>query len=315
MASSTVNRELRTYSPMNRYHTLARAWLEEVTEEDLIAYEGLPGLSCALPAHGEDPLTDLAVDFQRLFGFNVPPYESVFLDPSAMLMAPATARVEAFYRQAGWHPPGDARVGAADHLGLELWLLGDLMGSGRLDMAQALVQGHLAYWLPVLARTLARLDAHAFYAALADETVDAVLALLRPPPGDVAFPELPPAPRYLGHGMPEPAEEDDTGPGLKKLVRHLLTPRLAGLYLTRDDLGRLSKRLQLPPVMSSRQRMLTQLFRLAGEYDEVEGLLAGLGAILAAEDAAYAQLAERYPAWAPYARLWQARLEATRALV
>jgi TorA maturation chaperone TorD len=300
----------------NRFHILARAWLEEVQEEDLIAYEGLPGLSCALPSRGEDTLTELAVAFQQAFGFNVPPYESVFLDPSAMLMAPATARVEACYRRMGWTPPASVRVGAADHVGLELWLLGDLMQAGRVEEARALTRDHLAFLLPLLANALSRLSPHAFYAALAEESVDAVLALLDEAPAHLALPELPPRPRYLASGMPEPPDQaDEGGPGLKALADHLLTPREAGLFLSRDDLGRMSRRLHLPPVMSSRRAMLLNLFRRAGEYDEVEGLVSALGELLAAADEAYTRLAARYPAWQPYARLWRERLAATRQLL
>ncbi len=297
----------------NRYHLLARAWLQEVTEDDLVDYEGYPGLSCALPAHGEDPITDLAVEYQRLFGFNAPPYESVYLDPSAMILAPATERVQAFYARVGWTPPAGARVAAADHIGLELWLLGDLMQAGRLHDARALVQNHLAFWLPLLAHTLTRIGSHPFYAALADESVDAVLALLDQAPPPLALPDLPPRPRYLAAGMAEPLTQEESGPELKELVRRLLTPREAGLYLTRDDLGRISRRLQLPPVMSDRRAMLTRLFRLAGEYDEVGGLLDALNQVL--DDAAgyYQGLAARFPGWEPYARLWQGQVESTRA--
>ncbi len=300
-------------SPMNRYHTLARAWLQEVTEEDLIAYEGLPGLSCALPAHGEDPITDLAVAYQHLFGFNAPPYESVYLDPSAMILAPATERVEAFYARRRWTPPAGARVAAADHIGLELWLLGDLMQAGRVHDARALVQNHLAFWLPLLAHALTRVDAHPFYTALADESVDAVLPLLDQAPSPLALPELPPRPRYLAAGMAEPMPQQAAGPELDELVRKLLTPRDAGLYLTRDELGRMSRRLQLPPVMSDRRAMLIRLFRLAGEYDEVGGLLDVLNQVLDDAMGYYQGLAGRFPPWEPYARLWQGQVARTRA--
>ena len=53
------------------------------------------------------------------------PYESVFVDPSAMLDAPATARVVTLYKRAGWAPPPGARVAAMDHIGLELRALAD----------------------------------------------------------------------------------------------------------------------------------------------------------------------------------------------
>ena len=100
-------------------------WLEEVRSDDAATIAGLPELAHALGSTDAVALTDLAVEYQRLFGSNLPPYESVFVDPTAMLMAPATSRVRALYQQAGWTPPADVRAGALDHLGLELLALAD----------------------------------------------------------------------------------------------------------------------------------------------------------------------------------------------
>ena len=67
---------------------LSHFWLEELRIDDLSLLQSLPELAETLPQTGTAELTDLSVEYQRLFGFNLPPYESVFIDPSAMLMAP-----------------------------------------------------------------------------------------------------------------------------------------------------------------------------------------------------------------------------------
>jgi len=161
-----------------------------------------------------------------LLSFDVPPYESVFLDPSGLLLAPATARVEATYARLRWQPP-HARVGAPDHVGVELALVADLLGAGRLDDAGQVIRQHVAFWVPLLVFTVQRLTPDKFYAHLAEATLQA----------------LPPPPHYEAHGMPAPPDDEAVGPGLRDLVRHLLTPRLAGMYLTRDDIGQLAQHL------------------------------------------------------------------------
>ncbi|RME10021.1 MAG: hypothetical protein D6802_10470 [Ardenticatenia bacterium] len=298
------------------FATLARAWLAEIRPEDLPTLAALPSLMEALGEPTSDRLTDLAVEYQRLFGFDVPPYESVFLDPSGLLMAPATARVEAAYARLGWQPLR-ARVGAADHVGLELALVADLLGAGRVEAAAQVVHEHLAFWVPLLVLTIRRLEPDPFYATLAEETLGALFELLDAytPPQTVALPLLPPQPRYEANGLPEPDVDEAAGPGLRELVRQLLTPRRAGLFITRDDIRRLARQLELPVGMGTRQTMLVTLFRLAGQYDEVEALLAGLHALLDESAQSYVELSSRMPAWRPYADCWLQRVEETAQIL
>ena len=90
---------------------LCHFWLEEVKPGDAKTIIALPELAQTLFPVEAATFTDLAVEYQRLFGFNLPPYESVFVDPSAMLMAPATERVQNLYQSAGWsHPKTTAPV-------------------------------------------------------------------------------------------------------------------------------------------------------------------------------------------------------------
>lgn len=275
---------------------LARFWLEEVRPADVATIAALPGLAETLPAVDAATLAGLAVEYQRLFGFNLPPYESVFVDPSAMLLAPATARVEALYRQAGWLPP-PARVGAADHLGLELLALADWLAAGQAGPAHRLQTHHLALWAPALVLSLGRLSPPPFYAALGELTVDLLLAAL--PDQSVPGPFPPP---------PAAGEAGD----LAGLVRHLLTPCRAGLYLAREDIARLSRDLDLPLAVGDRPRMLETLFRQAGEYDLLPALLDRLRRLLHQAGAAYEAWATDYPAWTPYAAAWRARLAGSR---
>ena len=273
---------------------LAHFWLAEVQPDDLSALAALPGL----PQPAAAGLTDLAVEFQRLFGFNLPPYESVFVDASAMLLAPAAHRVQQQYDRGSFAPP-PVRAGAPDHLGLELLALAHWHQTNRPEFAHRLLVDHLALWAPLFLVTLRRLQPHPFYAALADLTLDLLLSLL-PDHADPAFPAAAPT----GH---DDAEPDTPHP--------LLIPLTAGLYLTRHDLARLARALDLPGSMGERRRMLQNLLRLARQYEALPGLVARLADLLAQTGQAYAALTADYSAWAVYAQFWQNRLAAAQLVL
>lgn len=330
---------------------LGHFWLEEVRPDDLAIIAALPELAETLPQVDAAAVTDLAVEYQRLFGFNLPPYESIFVDPAAMLLAPASARVQALYRQAGWTPPANARIGAPDHIGLELLALAEMQANAEAKeelagLARHLHTMHLVLWVPAFVLTLRRLTPHPFYAILGELTLDLLLTTL---PSDSPFnirhssftiqssqlidypdpfPVLPPPPVYKDRLNPdEPVFEENAdfsppasielemGLGLRELVKRLLTPREAGLFLTQADITRISRTLDLPTVRGERLSMLETLFRQAGEYELVPMLLDQLRQLLAEVEAEYQTWAEEYPAWLPYAQAWRIRAAATRDLL
>ena len=322
------------------YRILGHFWLEELTPADLDLLQTIPELADTLSSSKAADLDKLAVEYQRLFGFNLPPYESVFVDPSAMLMAPATMRVQTLYRDGHWQIPDGSRTGAPDHIGLELLALAAWLDR-RLDWAvNRLYLEHLALWLPPFVLTLRRLSPYPFYAVLADLTLDLVLSSLPAATttgGDDPFPALPPPPVYRGTGWdefaPDSAGSDaPAGPGLdaippgpgeetageqatrlRDVVKRLLPPRETGILLTREDIARVGQTLSLPASMGDRFKMLETLFRQAGEYGLVSDLLDRLGQLVDQAGTGYQTLALEYPAWSVYSRAWQRRLNATRA--
>jgi len=297
----------------------------------------------------------LAVEYQRLFGFNLPPYESVFIDPSAMLMAPATGRVQSLYQQGGWNPPPEARTGAPDHLGLELlalaWgleisqthpsALSAKNSSKEQTMVRRLHTEHLALWAPPFVLALGRLAPHPFYATLGDLTLDLILSTLpeqSAPANSDPFPDLPEPPIYRGtedledaDGNSEQAnrlssrsnpfvsqlrvEDEGDEVSLRDIIKQLLPPCKAGLFLTREDIARIGQGLDSPGVMGERYRMLETLFRFAGQYDLIPLLFDQITRYLADAEVAYQKLAAEYPAWLPYADAWQHRLASTQAML
>lgn len=305
---------------------LGQFWLEEVKPEQVETIAALPELARALPVRDEAGLTDLAVEYQRLFSFNLPPYESIFIDPSAMLMAPAALRIQALYRQAGWQLPAGIRVGAPDHLGLELLAMADGLQL-EPEFARQLLSRHLALWGPPFVLTLRRLRPHPFYATLAELTLELILTLLPGmPQPDELFPALPPPPIYRG-SEPPPAFEEEAEPiepdhgadetaelNLRALVRRLLSPREVGVYFSREDLAGIGYTLALPAVMGERYRMLDHLFQQAGQYELLPALFEQLEQRFEETQRAYGRLAADYPHWQPYAQAWQRRVTAAQAL-
>lgn len=298
-------------SVTHAFRILGQLWLEEVRADDVELVEALPDLATSLSELNDAVLTDLAVEYQNLFGFNVPPYESVFVDPSSMLMAPATGQVQALYRRAGWRPPSGVRTGAVDHIGLELLALADWYASERDELARELHTRHLALWVPVFVDTLQRLTPHPFYATLADLTCTLLLTTLplHPLPGESnPFPELPPPPVYIADGMPAPAPSEEEETSLNDIVRTLLTPRNAGLYIARQDIAEIGRALDLPGVVGERHRMMKTLFRLAGQYDQLSALHGEFVRLFESTRRSYENWAAEYSTWAVYGRAWKRRL-------
>lgn len=306
---------------------LSHFWLEEVQESDDEIIVALPELAQAFsPGPNRD---DLAVEYQRLFGFNLPPYESVFVDPSAMLMAPATGRVQTLYQQVGWTPPAGIRAGAPDHLGLQLLALADWMEQRQTWATNRLLTRHLALWVPAFIFALQRLAPPPFYATLAELTLELILSTLpaQAVPGGDPFPNLPPPPIFRASGPDEfaPPSPPNSAPAepelssqelrLRDVVKKLLPPCEVGLHITRQDIVRISQTLDLPVTMGDRFKMLESLFRQAGEFDLVPDMLAQLNQLFQRADQAYQSWANDFPAWGNYAEAWQLRLNTGKALL
>lgn len=295
------------------FQILARFWLEEITPADLPTIAALPELAETLPNHDEAALTRLAVEYQRLFGFNLPPYESLFVDSSLMLMGRTSEQLQSFYRQAGWQLPADIRAGAPDHLGAELLALAGCLASGQTRLAGRLLGNHLAMWVPPFVLTLRRLSPHPFYRALSDLTLDLLLTTL----GELSLSAsnagpMAPEPHLPVSPIPNLAEPDVA---LGDIVKWLLTPAYSGLFLTREELARIGQTLELPAAMGERFRMLDSLFRQAGQYELVPALLNRLELLAGESISACRSLTGEYPHWSTCAKIWHDRLNATRRLL
>jgi TorA maturation chaperone TorD len=296
------------------YALFGRLFLSGLSPEVLPIAQAIPELAATLPeAFDED---EAAADYQHLFGFNIFPHESIFLDPAGLLGGPVSEGVLNSFARAGYN--AGASSDNADHIGHELNCLAFLCGAeadawedDRPDVARRMVvlQGefldqHLLVWLPALVLAI-RQQKMPFYSALAALALD--LAISHRADQDQGLAEnilLPEPPDLLA----------DEQAGLRDIVAFLLTPAFSGLYLARDDIGRLARQQTLPRGFGGRRLMLQNLLRSAANYDTLELVLDDMGTLIKEWERAYADMGAD-PALKPFAGVWLSRAAGTRTML
>ncbi len=289
------------------YALFAQLYLRGPVAELRTYVQAIPELSAALE---DKPAAEHAADHYGLFGLNVFPYESVFLDPANTLGGAVTHGVAGFYAQAGF----ECAENTADHLGCELALLSFLCAAeveaGNLPeqerargLQQHFLHRHLLRWLPAFVQAV-RQQGQAFYRALAALTLEVVCSHVETLGAGLTF--------HAPFVLPDPpALLDDPHTGLKEIAAYLTTPAHSGLFLSRDDIGRLGRGQNLPRGFGGRRQMLTNLLRAAAEYDRLPHLLADLRGLTGEWAAFWGEMATR-PGLAAIAAVWGERLEATQ---
>jgi TorA maturation chaperone TorD len=311
---SNAQRVAVAYSRL--YELLRDLFLRGLTADLLSQAATIDELRVALP-----PVFDAdenAALFQSTFGFNVFPYQSLFLDPAFLLGGAESARIRQVYATAGYAP--DLSTGEPDHIGHELGLLAHLCGAEAdaladgqpraVEQARALQQRfldeHLLWWLPCFAVALQRQPAP-FYAALADVTLALVTAHRATLPAPAA---------HLVDRLPACAPPlDDPATGLQEIAAYLATPACTGVYLSRDDIAALARSAGLPRGFGDRRQMLTNLLRAAAEFDGVAAVAAALRGVVADFELAYIRYAGGGAACAAIAAAWRARVAAFEAML
>jgi len=298
------------------YTLLSRLFFQGLTPEVAPAVAVIPALAAAVTANF-DP-DQAAADHQALLGFALFPYQSIFLDPSGWLGGEEGVRVQQSYAHCGFAPTGTAE--SPDHIGHELACMAflcaaesDAWEDGRSAVVLRIqrlqvdfLQKHLLRWLPPFALAIQR-QQHPFYAALAELTlalVDSQLAEKE----DTA----PAAPFHLP-ATPALLEERTTT--LQDIAQWLLCPPDSGLFLSRDDLGRLARRYQLPRGFGERALLLTNLLRSAIKYGCFPAVIDDLHALVTAEAQAHQRLGQTMPALGAYTNVWEGQLTATAAFL
>ena len=207
--------------------------------------------------------------FTDLFALNLYPYASVHLGPEGMMGGVARDRVAGFWSALGLLPPAEP-----DHLGTLLGLLAELAerhereteAAARILLSRAraaLVQEHLVTWLPAFLGRVAELGGP-FYAAWAKLALQALAdeaAAARALPEIAERPRESPLPLHLRDvaPLPDPREPGDTDTPGEDFLRALLAPVRSGMILTRVDLSRAARQLELGARMGERLYILKAL--------------------------------------------------------
>ena len=301
-----------------RHHTyllLGRLFVEGVNDELLPYVRAIPELASALPDSPD--MDEVAADYQHLFGFNLFPYESIFLDSSGLSGGAISEAVQRICEGAGY-TAGIAAT-SPDHLGAELSFMAFLAGgeaeawdsnlaavARQMEQRQRdFLQEHLLRWLLPLVLAV-RQQEEPFFTALANLTLDFVHSHYASlgAPAAIDF-RLPAPPTLL----------DNEKTGLKEIAAYLTTPLYSGVYLSRDDIGRLARQQRLPRGFAGREQMLVNVLRSAVQYDTLPALVVALQSFSDGWQKAYADVANTYPELRPWATAWQARANKTVRLL
>jgi TorA maturation chaperone TorD len=297
------------------YGLLSQLYLTGVTLDNLAHVRAVPELAgkLVLPLEADEA----AADHHHLFGFNVHPYQSYFLDPAGLLGGPVTESVSQSYERSGFQPETSAE--SADHIGFELGFLAYLCATEaevlEVDAVQqiqerqfAFLHEHLLRWIGPLTLAIGQQD-QPFYSAVSDVTLDLLqeqAAGLESQFGRPANSEI------EATNIPDLLADEKTG--LKQIADFLLTPVYSGLYLSRDDIGRLARRQAVPRGFGDRRVLLLNLLRTAANYDALGEIINDLGGVAGRWEEAYAEMADR-PGIGAYGASWRSRATGTVELL
>ncbi len=288
------------------YHFLGQLFLRGVSAADVPQIERSPILAAALPSMADPDA--LAAAHYQLFGMNVFPFESIFLDDSGLLGGWVTDGVIRSYQRFGFVV--DTAVDSADHIGHELAAMAALcqaeaaareenltpLVASRQAWQREFLEEHLLRWLPPFVLAV-RQQGDEFFTAVANLTLE--LAAHH-------YTDLVAAPVDSGEFLPPvPAILTDEKTSLKDIAHYLVTPAYSGLYFSRDDVSRLARRLELPRGFGDRQQMLVNLLRTAVQYDQLTAVITGLISAADQWQGAYWRIGVDYPKMAGMTAVWQ----------
>jgi TorA maturation chaperone TorD len=289
------------------YALLSRLFLDGITTEIAPFLRAIPILAKALTRNNN--LDEAAADHFQLFQRDIFPYESFFLQTNGLLGGTYTAQLQHCFATFGYEPIDPETH--ADHIGLELdalaflasaeadaWQDGHPQKVKRLQQQQQNLMGqHLLRWAFPLGIALQEQDIEIYVAAgellrriITNHYRDLLTHITNPPP---TF-SLPQQPDLL----------DQKETGLRDIASFLIKPAYCGIYLTHQELRRLSVDLDLPRGFGSREQTLVNLMRTAVQYDALPILLKRLEKRFAFWKDQYSQSAQDEPELSPFIQPW-----------
>jgi hypothetical protein len=102
---------------------------------------------------------------------------------------------------------------------------------------------------------------------------------------------------------------------VKDIANFLVTTPYAGIFLSRDNIGDLARRLNMPRGFGDRGQMMANLFRSGAQFEEMPAFLQTLTTILDETLNSYTKFIADNPHLAPFVTPWQAHLTHTQTML
>lgn len=225
---------------------LSRLYREPIT--GLESYiQAFPIFDLSLLPENKDAL------FQSIFGFELYPHESIFLDNSGLVGGSSTDALISQYsaHRFNW-------VETPDHISNQLSFLAHIAD----DSQSYFLRNHLLRWLPPLVVALNQVK-NPFYALVADLTWLLVTEVANS--HSITLNDI-----VKSEALPNLDNEETS---LREIVDFLLLPSRCGIWLSGGLLGKLGRDLNLPRGFGGRKTTLMNLFRSATQYGQTNQLL------------------------------------------
>jgi TorA maturation chaperone TorD len=308
------NESLYAQARSNAYQLFSRLFLNGLRAETLSVVQMIPELAAVTPQTLD--CDHAAAQHYTLFGMNLFPLQSFWLDASGLAGGAETDRVAASYAECGYTPyQTDAAI---DHISQQLACLAflcaaeaDALADQKTGLAQRIhhlqahfLTQHLLRWLPPLVCALQRQDAP-FYGALAELTLALSDAHLADAEATWMSLRLDSEPFVL---PPAPALLDNAATTLRQLVNYFLRPACCGLLFTRHDLAQVGRMLRLPIGFAERETQFVNLLRAASRFETLPALFSALSERLQHDRKYYAAASLCSASLQAMIRVWQERL-------
>lgn len=275
------------------YRLLADALQAGPTDQSRELLTASPRLREALSRYAESDA--LLADHQHAFGWSLTPLKGMFVAFDRQSGGSTTDRLVAAYREAGFSL--DPRGDEPEHLSTLLRCLARIAADDSEGRAAArFIDSHLLDWLPAFARGVSR-TGKAWPIALATQIEELVLEHRASLPLKVSGPS---------HLQSSADEEGD----LRALAAWLATPAHSGLVLSRDDIARVGRSLNVPRGFGDRVQLILNLLRGAAHFEAIDELWRSLEEECASQAAALSS--ERYREVTACTAVWVRRLRHTR---
>ncbi|MCZ6758244.1 MAG: molecular chaperone TorD family protein [Bacteroidetes bacterium] len=226
---------------------------------------------------------ELAAEHETMFGFNVYPFASLFLESDRMLGGETTQQIRAFASRSGIDVGSDTN--APDHIATELRILERLAKNDppQEDSIAEFIDQHLFSWLPAFVVAV-REESNDFYSEVADLMLEHIVDHRRSIP----------AQSYVRETEPEPEEHllSDRDTGIHDIADFLTSPARCGFFLSRSTIAGIAQGSKLPHGFGGRSQMMVTSIRSASAYGGLDLVICAIADLIDRNRSAWETLSE-----------------------